>query len=479
MSQPFTELEMMYLSKLSYSDVPANKMNDGSYCPTLGSIVTSKKVHEGLVQEFGNTPELKNFIDKVSSGNYHIVKADKNNMSGFSAMAISGPDSDTVTIAARGTEFSSESLLTKLKDLDTDLQLGFVAQTDQQRSMDKFMKDFEDYDSIYLTGHSLGGNLAVSGAVGFEDSDKIKGVYTYNAPGQNAAFVFKNKDSIIELSDKITNYQNEGDFISDINIPIGNSVLVKTKSEDTFEWTNKFQNHGLGDFDIANGTFAESGNSKSTIHSIMQTGIGSLTSAFSVYNMANFLGKNCDIKATWEALKTASEMGNEALSEAWDWTKEQYANTKDWLKDRYDDLTIAVDNVTGTIKDNVSDAYNNVKDWVGDKIDQIVNIASGRDDYIFVKPSELSDEAAKIKGYQEEYSEVIQKITNLIITLKQNNIWDAPATTVFMENYMELKEVFDKFARVMSEYSTILEGVASRMDSTDTSLASKFDNLTV
>ena len=237
-SNGFSEVDMMVLAKLAYF-TPA-----GARCDENGNTIISlsleqmlKDNHEALNSEFGIN--YLNLLNKVKGGNYYVSKAENDiNGSGFAAIAITGPTSDVVTVAARGTE--------GLRDVGTDIQLGFMTEADQQRKMNEFMAGLGQYKDIYLTGHSLGGNLAASGAVGFVPSGKIKEVYTYNAPGFNGTYRRENADKIKDVEGKITNYQNEGDIISDIMEPIGGVVVLKSKYPDTP--SNAWQNHGLGAF---------------------------------------------------------------------------------------------------------------------------------------------------------------------------------------------------------------------------------------
>ncbi len=268
MSQsPFNEVEMMFLAKLSYFDVEDSAMSDGSakFSKSLSEMISENKI--GLEQEFGkNNPALEAFIKKVENGNYKIVQAqnDKHG-TGFAALAIEGPEEGTLTVAVRGTEGFSFDYDSK-KDVFSDLQLGLLEETNQQAKMNEFMADLgDDYDSIYLTGHSLGGNLAVSGALSYEHKEKIQQVYTYNAPGQNNEFKDAHKDDIHELEDRIVNYQNECDMVSDINDPIGEVKIIKTTKDTASYNPIDFDNHLLYTY-----TYDENGfeyvNEKSPVH---------------------------------------------------------------------------------------------------------------------------------------------------------------------------------------------------------------------
>ncbi|NMB33470.1 MAG: DUF2974 domain-containing protein [Clostridium sp.] len=249
----FTEVEMMFLAQLSYKDVPQDRFDSKTGEPvgdkgdyTLLEMITETENRDYLIDTFGKR-EYNRLLKKVKKGNYVVCKAlNDRNKTGFAAIAISGPTKDTVTVAVRGTEgfnFDYDSR----KDVYTDIQLGFLTEADQQKKMNSFMKGMERHDNIYLTGHSLGGNLAASGAIHFPYPDKIKGVNTYNAPGFNSSYLIANQKKIREVKNKITNYQNEGDGVSDMLEPVGKVVICASILPDTI--FNAFGgNHLMGAF---------------------------------------------------------------------------------------------------------------------------------------------------------------------------------------------------------------------------------------
>lgn len=266
-SSGFSEIEMMYLAKLSYFDVPGveythgrsggHASGDTMQALSLYDMLTDKDVYNSMVAEFGEN-DIKSFAAKVKDKDYTIVKATNDrDGTGFSALAIEGPDKGNVTVAVRGTESFNMDYDSK-KDVMTDAQLGISPEADQQTKMNEFMQAMEKYDSISLTGHSLGGNLVVSGAICFKYKEKIEGVYTYNAPGQNALYKSLHKKDIEEIEDRIKNYINAEDIVSDINDVIGNVEYVETNGSDGL-------NHSLASFKRNENGFSYT-DGKSAIH---------------------------------------------------------------------------------------------------------------------------------------------------------------------------------------------------------------------
>ena len=415
MAKPFTDVEMMLLSKMSYGDFCSQHFNsDGSAKRevNLAEALKDNDIVDTLYDKFDKSV-VDSFLAKADQ--YTIVKSYEDpSKTGFAAIALEGPEKGTVTVAARGTQMDSAS------DLITDLQLGLENETMQQRAMNTFMEDLKSYDSVYLTGHSLGGNLAVSGAVGFDDPSKIKGVVTFNAPGQNAAYITTNQKNVRKVKGKITNYQNEGDFISDINIPVGEVVVVESGSGDNFELTSEFRNHNLDDMKYTKDGFKISKKGKEKSHYISQYVMSCITSGVSTLN------------TIWSTISPNGIIYN-------------------YLKDKFRDEVIA----TGS-QQNI---------MVEEKI--------------FINPEGIRNEAAKMLTEQENFVMLTKQLRNLVITLKDDHVWDSPATNLFIENYLSLHENFEKFSVALKEYSELMKAHSNGMENLDQHLAGKISKITM
>jgi len=108
-----------------------------------------------------------------------------------------------------------------------------------------------------------------------------------------------------------------------------------------------------------------------------------------------------------------------------------------------------------------------------------LNTAGPASDFIYLSTDGLRTEAMKLKKYQAEYTDTTDKLTNLIIALKDDHIWDTTATELFIQSYLELKTAFEKFGTALAEYATIMETVSNRMEETDRRLSSKIDGITL
>lgn len=242
----FTEAELAVLAQLSYYDVPYPDVAKES----LGTFLEDKRgdLESSLGPGYQDT--IQGLIDKCSNGDYKIVKSvNEKHGSGFAAIAIQDPDNN-VTVACRGTEgFNVIGSDDSRRDVYTDAQIGTRLETNQQQSMERFMDELQDdgYNGYYFTGHSLGGNLAMHGAIQLNDSSQVLGVTTFNAPGFNAAYLTHNKFKIDKISGRMVAYQNQYDYVSSVFQTPGKIVIVESVySEGDFG----FSHHSISGFRI-------------------------------------------------------------------------------------------------------------------------------------------------------------------------------------------------------------------------------------
>ena len=226
----YTDVEMAILSQLAYQD-----MREGE---TLWSALLNNRgyLEESLGSDYKS--HISGLISKVKDNGCYIVKAQTNTNSGFSAFAVKDPINNNVVVACRGTELGkiSENPVTTGKDLYEDLTLALSNETMQQKDMSNFMADLQQggYDEYSFTGHSLGGNLAMYGAITLNDKSKLRVCRTFNAPGFNKDFHKKYKEEINTIDGKekcMISYQNKYDGVSEaLDVP-GEKVVLASKKK--------------------------------------------------------------------------------------------------------------------------------------------------------------------------------------------------------------------------------------------------------
>jgi len=237
----FTDVEMAILSKCAYYSYPGENDSKSLY-DYLDK--NNKNLEDDLGDGYKNA--IKALKEKVKDKPYTIVKSvDDKDGTGFAAFAIQDLNNE-VTVVCRGTEGFSMDYDSR-KDVYADLQLAITLESGQQKSMKQFMKELqqeEDCSGYYFAGHSLGGNLATYGALCLDNSNELKNVVTFNAPGFNSSFLTLYSGEIGRISDRFVHYQNELDCVSEcFNMP-GKKVILECKGKD-YESILNFKAHDL------------------------------------------------------------------------------------------------------------------------------------------------------------------------------------------------------------------------------------------
>lgn len=244
MSVQFTEAEMLILSSLAYTnDIPKGRYNSKGY--PIGEPVSVKSILGGLDNlaksgDYGSRgmtqldkdsyeAALSSLKDKLKNNDFVISKSinhNSSNESGFAAFAIEPRDNPNgdVIVCCRGSDSMS---LDNLNDwVGADAALAWEEQTRQQEEMKQFMQGFDDYSNISFVGHSLGGNLAMYGAISFPNANQIAAVYSFDGPGFNPAFINENLENIARINNKIYNYQQEHDIVSSSLVSVGQIIVL-------------------------------------------------------------------------------------------------------------------------------------------------------------------------------------------------------------------------------------------------------------
>lgn len=170
---------------------------------------------------------------------------DKNDDNGFYACVVDTGDGNAI-LAYRGSESmgTTEEQLRNLQHdwIDSDLGIlnadGDTKTTNQYIEARNFLSENKDlingYDNIYLTGHSLGGNLAEFSTIVSDDcgvGDNFERCVSFDGPGFSDEFIEHYADAISKNASKIDHYKWSivGSILNDL--PGENSMFIKVKND--------------------------------------------------------------------------------------------------------------------------------------------------------------------------------------------------------------------------------------------------------
>ncbi|MEI7024798.1 Mbeg1-like protein [Paenibacillus sp. y28] len=260
-----SELQQKMLSQLVYLDIPVDSELYESYTIygeiTIGRLIGYYQSGEGqekLRQRFKSPEELlewNSFIQGETVARHqdwkitNIVSHNEKTESGFVAYTFV-PEAGQAAVAFRGSEPMEELLyrndwLNNATSMYAELT---VQQQEAKQYMERYMKP---YDPITVTGHSLGGNLALSVTVTADEAvrAKIAETITFNAPGFNRTFIDRHQAVISAMAPRMKELQNKYDLVSSILTGLSPPVVIATQSgsQTTFDIG---ANHALSNFKL-------------------------------------------------------------------------------------------------------------------------------------------------------------------------------------------------------------------------------------
>ncbi|MFT9055023.1 MAG: Mbeg1-like protein [Ethanoligenens sp.] len=153
-------------------------------------------------------------------------------------------DADTSAVVFRGSENPKEHL----NDWRASLDIANNMLIAQHREASDYIEQRADVlgqpgHTLYFVGHSLGGHVAQFCTFLAADTVRanIRKCVTFNSPGFNLAFLKKHAARIDEQKSKITNYQNQNDFVSSLlTSPVPPIILHSQYNQFNF-----FCNHAI------------------------------------------------------------------------------------------------------------------------------------------------------------------------------------------------------------------------------------------
>jgi hypothetical protein len=193
-----------------------------------------KELEERFPKELNGKPEIeywKGLLSELSQDEemrqWKISNVKPNTETGFAAMTVEPVDS-TSSHSSSGTTkivvFRGSEPMEKPKywnDWSNNLRTMYMLESPQQAEAKEYMKELTEkkssLESLYITGHSLGGNLALYAGFTLPDSvlPKLVTATTFNAPGFNTALLNNYRESIDFLNEqgKLREYRNNGDIV--------------------------------------------------------------------------------------------------------------------------------------------------------------------------------------------------------------------------------------------------------------------------
>jgi len=222
-----SEIDINRMSQVVYLDIPASLLRQ--HVLTLGDL--SDYYHKTiagrlfLYRRFGGIPdEYDNWksllvILKKEYANWKITRIANDNLpeqTGFYGCTFI-PEHGLPVVAFRGSEMLGDK--DHRNDYETNMALAYTIETPQQKKAAEYLRRYADAfpEGYVMTGHSLGGNLAMYGAiVCCKAQQNLNACMAFNAPGFNRDFINAHASGLQKAATRLFNYQNHFDLISSI-----------------------------------------------------------------------------------------------------------------------------------------------------------------------------------------------------------------------------------------------------------------------
>ncbi|UQZ35420.1 hypothetical protein C2I18_18970 [Paenibacillus sp. PK3_47] len=267
-----TEVELKKISQLVYLDIVDSEgvntkiqqiyMRQGKKI-TVEQVIDYYTTGEGLKEleaRYPNTlngsKESEQWVDMLKSmdtAKYqdweisNVVSKNKQNESGFVAFTVDTKNGAKVA-AFRGSEPIDDPYFRN--DWKNNGTTAYELESVQQQDAREYMRRFGQgsNDDLYLTGHSLGGNLTLysSFVLTDEQRSRLVSASTFNAPGFNKALLDKYQSQIDEMNEKgqIREFRNKHDLVPALFTNPSDGIYIDTKSEEV----TGFSHHSLFSF---------------------------------------------------------------------------------------------------------------------------------------------------------------------------------------------------------------------------------------
>ncbi len=346
---------------------------------------------------------------------------DTNSQNGFYGCIIDTGDGNA-SLAFRGSEGfdNPEGLVHDW--LSADAGLLNSVQTRQHEEVERFLAKYQNqinsYDSVSLTGHSLGGNLSdyatlVSHKYGFDD--KIDRSVSLDGPGFSNEFITLHMAEILHMNDKMTHFKWSwcGGLLFDLpgvavrEVAVSQEANRKDDEEvDPLKWI--FYKHDTKYLKIdENGNFVDGERD----------------------DFANFMDKFSDLVELNPGVLGLLPFCFTAIS---------------WLYGNWEGIEKFFSDMAGTFKTT----YQNI-------IKGFQRLFQRSADYFRVNTHRLSQDTEEIRGYINHVKENVDEMFASVQGL--TGMWTGPANKAFTEKFAAEKQLIDDYLSEIDQLVTRLE----------------------
>ncbi len=231
-----------FFSQLVYLNLPPRQGKITTVGDTVNFYLHTQAGQRLLEKRFGNTPreyELwKGMLESAPKEllDWQITDVLDDNapqQTGFYGCTYLSPQGERV-VAFRGSEMLGNPNFKN--DYVTDFSLILCGKTPQQAMVDRYWSLYGHRPGqIWVTGHSLGGNLAAYAAMAAPDSvrSRVQSAVTFNAPGFCKEFLKQYQTPIGELGERLILFQNRYDIVSSLLDHPAEAQIVASRFDPT------------------------------------------------------------------------------------------------------------------------------------------------------------------------------------------------------------------------------------------------------
>lgn len=328
-------------------------------------------------------------------------------------------------------------------------------------------------NSLTVSGHSKGGNKAQYVTV---TTDRVEECVSFDGPGFSDLFIEKYRSSIKANQSKIVNISAEQDVVNALLKPIaGKQIFIQTEEQ------NPILSHKFNILLDGKGNLNPKAKAPGTLAQFVR--------AYSIYIDENL--EEPEKSYTVDGLIALLEEGEaeESIVQSILALMNTAGHLDDFvvkcLKENMDSRLYSAAEVLAYMNPfllayNVgqsiySHIYNEIAERFGNKKEKNT-VPKER---IFLDVEGMRSEAKRMLELRMQYMEVMTKVKNLVITLRETHVWDTDATAVFIENYLNLNENFETFGRALEEYANLMRDHSISMEGLDNDLAGRIGSISL